>query len=256
MIAKYLKTASMAAHNKTYAGFMALLPGAFLRVVCLIPLLMLWRTLMAGGTETGMTLSQMLTYTYISAILSDLLVVESPLTNWYYDGALIGIYQRPISLYGHVIAQTLGGAVPGLLVFSLPMLLAAPLLHVSIVPATLWFFPSLVLSISLGFAIEFLFACLFIRMVNAMWIAYTIRRAALSLLAGNVIPFAVLPWGIGNVLSLLPFGSLGGATLAVYSGTASPLQILPVQLLWNLILWPVTILIFRKSQERMVSHGG
>ena len=76
MISKYLKTASMAAHNKTYSGFMALLPGAFLRVVCLIPLLMLWRTLMAGGTETGMTLSQMLTYTYISAILSDLLVVD------------------------------------------------------------------------------------------------------------------------------------------------------------------------------------
>ena len=89
-----------------------------------------------------------------------------------------------------------------------------------------------------------------------MWIAYTIRRAAFSLLAGNVIPFAVLPWGLGNVLSLLPFGSLGGAALSVYSGTASPLQILPVQLLWNLILWPVTILIFRKSQERMVSHGG
>ena len=54
MIAKYLKTASMAAHNKTYAGFMALLPGACLRVVCLIPLLMLWRTLMAGGTVKGM----------------------------------------------------------------------------------------------------------------------------------------------------------------------------------------------------------
>jgi len=146
MFAKYIKTAAMSAQNKTLAGIFYLLPDALLRVVCLIPLMMLWRILMSIGVSTGMQLSQMLTYTYVSALLSEILVLLSP-------------------LFG-----------------------------VSLIPATLWFFPSLLLCISLGLAAEFLFTCLFIRMVNARWLAYTLRKAVMSLFAGNLIPFAVMPW--------------------------------------------------------------
>jgi len=32
--------------------------------------------------------------------------------------------------------------------------------------------------------------------------------------------------------------------------------VLGVQVLWNLILWPLSVLCFKKSQERMMSHGG
>ena len=256
MIAKYIKTASMSAQNKTLAGIIYLLPDALLRVVCLIPLLMLWRTLFGSGVDTGMQLSQMLSYTYISALLSELLVITSPLTNWFYDGALISVFQRPMSIYGHVAAQTLGAAVPSLLVFSVPMALLSPIFGISIIPDSFWFFPSLLLCISLGFAIEFLFACLFIRMVNATWLAYTLRKALLTIFSGTVIPFAVMPWGIGSVLACLPFGSLAGAPLALYTGLAAPGQTIVLQVIWNIILWPTAVLAFRKSQERMVSHGG
>jgi ABC-2 type transport system permease protein len=53
-----------------------------------------------------------------------------------------------------------------------------------------------------------------------------------------------------------PFGSLGGATLSLYVGTTEPLQIIPVQLFWNVVLWGIAILWFRKSREDMVSFGG
>ena len=246
----------MSAQNKTLSGIFYLLPDALLKVVCLVPLLMLWRTLMQSGVDSGMQLPQMLTYTYVSALLSDFLVISSPLTNWYYDGALISIYQRPMSMYGHVAAQTFGAAIPSFLLFSIPMALLSPLFGVSLIPATLWAFPSLLLCISLGLAVEFLFACLFIRMVNATWLVYTIRRAVMALFAGNLIPFAVMPWGLGGVLAYLPLGSLGGAPLALYAGLADPVRTIILQVIWNIILWPAAIFIFRKSQERMVSYGG
>jgi len=256
MLQKYIKTAAMSSQNQTQAGLYYLIPEILLRVFQLVPLLLLWRTLMGSGTQTGMQLSKLLTYTYISALLSGFLVVRSSLTNWFYDGVLVSLYQRPMSLYGHVISQSLGEAFPLFLMFSVPMAFLSPLFGVSLAPATLWFVPSLLLCMSLGFAFEFLFASLFIRMVNATWLAYTIRNAFMWLFSGVLIPFAVLPLGLADVFPYLPFGSLGGAPLSLYVGQADPLKILGIQLFWNTVLWPLAIAAFGKSQERMVSHGG
>lgn len=256
MFKKYIKTASMSSQNQTQAGLFYLLPQILLRIVQLVPLLLLWRTLMRSDVETGMQLSQLLTYTYASALLSGLLSIRSSLTNWFYDGILVSLYQRPMSVYGHVISQTLGEALPLLLFFSVPMAFLSPLFGVSLSPATLWFIPSLLLCMSLGFAFEFLFASLFIRVVNATWLAYTIRNALMWLFSGVLIPFAVLPWGLADVFPYLPLGSLGGAPLSLYAGLADPMKTLGVQLFWNAVLWPLAIAAFGKSQERMVSHGG
>lgn len=246
----------MSAQNRTQAGLYYLLPGILLGVVQLVPLLLLWRTIMKSGVDTGMQLSQLLTYTYVSALLGGLLVIRSSLTNWFYDGVFVSLYQRPMSIYGHVISQTIGEALPMIFFFSVPMALLSPLFGVSLVPATLLFIPSLLLCMSLGFAFEFMFASLFIRMVNTTWLAFTIRNAMMWLFSGVLIPFAVLPWGLGDIFPYLPLGSLGGAPLSLYAGLADPMKTICVQLFWNALLWPLAIALFKKSQERMVSHGG
>lgn len=253
---KYFITAKMSAQTQTHAGLMYLLPNYALKAVYLVPLLMLWRILMAKGVMVGMTTGQMLTYTFVSALLGDLLVVQSPLTGWLYEGLIASLYQRPMTIMGHVVAQTLGGCVPSLLFFSLPAVLLSPLFGVSAAPVSLWFFPSLILCVSLGFAIDFLFAYLLIRMMNARWLAISIRSAVIWLFSGSFIPFAVLPWGLGDLLAYLPFGSLSGATLAVYTGLADPIKTLFVQLCWNVLLWPLAIICYKNSQEKLVSNGG
>lgn len=253
---KYFKTAQMTAQNQTNAGIFYLLPNYILRVVYLIPLIFLWKTLMNSGVETGMTLTQMLTYTYMSTLLSGLLVIRSPLGGWLYEGLIISLYQRPLSIYGHVIAQTLGSNATTLILFSLPMALISPFIGISIMPISWWFLPSLMLCISLGFAFEFLFACLMIRMINASWIVYSIRAAIVLLFSGSVFPFAAMPWGLDKILIYQPFASLGGATLSIYTGLSEPYTILLIQVFWNIVLWKFAIIAFNKSQERMVSHGG
>lgn len=255
---KYLITAKMTAQNLTNGGLLYLMPGYLLRVVYLVPLLLLWRSLMSSGVEVGMTLEQMLTYTFLGTIFSSLLVVQTPASNWLYEGLIINLYQRPMGVLRHLAAQTAGGWLPDLLYFSLPMLLVSPLLGVKLVAQGIswWFLPSLLLCISLGFAVDFIFACLTIRLKNASWVVYSIRAATIALLSGSVIPFAVLPFRMGELLRLLPFGSLAAAPLALFVGLAEPVHTLGMQLLWNVLVWPMTMVVFSRSQEWMVSHGG
>lgn len=253
---KYFRTAQMCSQSFTNGGISYLFLSYLLRVVYLIPILLLWRTLIADGVNAEMSLSQMLTYTYIGAILSDILVVHTPASGWLSEGLFISLYQRPMNIFSHLSAQTIGGWIPSLLFYTLPMGIAAPLFGVSLAMHSLWCIPSLLLCISLGFAIDFLFACLIIRLRNASWLVYVIRTAVVSLLSGSVIPFAILPWGLGKIFQFLPLGSLAGAPLSIYTGLSEPAPLLLLQLLWNVILWPVAIVVFKKSQERMVSYGG
>ena len=253
---KFLKTARMSTQNLTNGGVIYLLPNYLLKVLYLVPLLYLWRSLMQSGVDAGMTLAQMLTYTYLGAVFSDLLVVHTQASSWLYEGMFISLYQRPMGVILHLVSQTMGKWVPQFLLFTVPMLLAAPLFGVNLTPYSLWAIPSLLLCVSLGFAVDILFACVTIRLQNASWLVYVIRNAIQALFSGSVIPFAILPWGIGTVFQYIPFGSLAAAPLSIYTGLEQAAPIIALQIFWNLLLWPCAILAFSKSRERMVSDGG
>jgi ABC-2 type transport system permease protein len=71
-----------------------------------------------------------------------------------------------------------------------------------------------------------------------------------------VIPFRLFPSGLSQILELGPFGSLGGAPLSLFVGSADPARILSAQLFWNAVLWAAALLWFRGVRERLVSYGG
>lgn len=256
MLRQYLKTAQIALRAQTNGGIAYLLPRVLVKLIYLVPPLLLWRVLIHSGVETGMTLSQMLAYTYLNALFTEQLVVRTKFSGWTYEGELISLFSRPMPLFGQIIAQTAGEWVPMLLAYTLPMLLLSPLLGVRLVPVTPWFFPSFLLCIALGFAIDFIFACFTIRLRNMAWLVFMLRLAVSLLLSGAVIPFRLLPFGLEKVFALQPFGSLGGASLALFVGTAEPLKTVGIQVFWNALLWPAAYIFFRKTQEKMVSYGG
>ena len=74
---KYLKTAQLAALEKTNGGVVYLLPDIVIKVFTLIPLLFLWKVVLSCGADVGMSLDQMLSYACVSALLSELLVVRA-----------------------------------------------------------------------------------------------------------------------------------------------------------------------------------
>jgi ABC-2 type transport system permease protein len=253
---KYIITARTALRGKTNGGIIYMFPQIITKVIYLVPLMFIWRIVTASGVDAGMTLTQLLSYTYVNALLTDILIVDTFINDWDSAGKAMPLFARPMSVYGQVISRTAGEWIPALLMFSLPMAAIAPLFGIRIIPHTLWAIPSLILCASLGFAFEFLFFCVTLRIRNVVWLMWVMRSAIVSFFSGVVIPFKILPFGMDRWMAYQPFGSLGGAPLSLYIGSAEPMQIIPVQIFWNVALWAIAIVWFNKSRERMVSYGG
>lgn len=253
---KYIKTTITAMRGQTNGGIIYMFPQIFMKIVYLVPLMFLWRIITTNGVDAGMTLTQLLTYTYVNALLSNLLVVDTFLTDWDFDGRSTALFTRPMNVFGQVISRTAGEWVPTLALFTLPMTIIAPLFGIQIIPRTLWILPSLLLCALLGFALEFITFCITLRLRHIAWLTNMIRSAVVSFFSGTVIPFRILPFGLDRWMHWQPFGSLGGAVLSLHVGTASPVQIIPAQLVWNAVFWAIAIVWFKKSKERLVSFGG
>lgn len=251
-----MATARMALLSKTGGGVLYMFPDIALKVIYLVPVMFIWKSLAESGYEAEMSVSQLLSYTYVNALLTDLMVVNTFLSAWNYDTRSMELFTRPMPVFGQVISRTMGEWTPMLLMFSLPMFLAAPLFKIRILPGTLWVIPSLLLSVSLGFAFEFLFYCVTVRLRNVFWLTYVIRSAVTSFFSGTVIPFKILPFGMDKWIQYQPFGSLGGAFLSLYVGNTEASETIPVQLFWNIVIWIAAAVWFRRSRERMVSFGG
>jgi len=253
---KYTKTAYLSFLEQTNGGLIYILPSILIKICTLIPLVYLWKVVMTSGVDVGMSLEQMLTYAYVSAILADMLVVQTAASGWLSEGVLLKLYGRPLPVFGQLAAQTVGGWMPELLMFSLPMVLIAPLFSVNLIPKSPFFILSLLLCISLGFAIELLFACLSIKLRNMNWLLSRMRMAIIAVFSGTIIPIRLLPFGLSEIMKYQPFASLGGAPLTIFVGSANIPETLMLQVIWNIVLWPVAILVWKKSQEGMVSYGG
>ncbi len=250
-------TARMSLKEKTYFGLANVIAQYLLRAAGLGALLMIWRSLFLQGADMqGLTLNQVYVYTILSAVLAPLLDVRTPASGWLHEGTVLGLYLRPEGLFSQLAAHTVGGWLLPIAVMSVPTAAIALLFGVDLRPVSLWFFPSLLMTISLGFAVDFLFACVLIRLRNLEWVVHDLRQSLTALLSGSVIPFAALPWGLGRILALTPLGALAGAPLSIWTGLADPAGILAAQLFWNIVLWPLAYLRFAALRERMVSYGG
>ena len=253
---KYIKTAQTAFRGQTNGGIVYMFPQIIMKVIYLVPLMFIWRIITAGGVNVEMTLAQLLTYTYVNALLADMLIVRTYMNDWDFDSKSTALFTRPMPVFGQVISRTVGEWIPTLLMFSLPMAVLAPLFGIHVMPQTLWVVPALILCVSLGFALEFIFFCITLRLRNVSWLMQVIRSAIVSFFSGTVIPFRILPFGLDRWMEYQPFGSLGGAPLALFVGTADPMRIITIQVLWNGVFWAIAIVWFKKSRERMVSFGG
>ena len=250
-------TISMTARTHDYFGLANLLGNYLLRIIRLVAMIFIWRDLFSRGVDTGgMTLGQALAYTYVGALLEPLLDVRTPASSWLHEGGIVSTFMRPMGVFSQLTLSTVGSWIQPLIFFALPAALIAPLAGVNIAPVTPLAYVSLLLTVSLGFAVDYMFACVIIRLKNLSWAVHMLRGALTALLTGAVIPFALLPWDLGRYLELTPLGALAGAALAVWAGAGDAHVLVAAQVIWNIVLWPLTLWYFNRSRERMVSYGG
>ncbi len=260
---KGLRAVAGLSARQVFDGSLFQLLGEYiLRFMQFLMLTLIWRSLAAGGADLGgMNLQQLMTYTLMASVLRQELDIITPATSALWEGSIIGRYTRPLPVLQTLTAETIGRWwVPVFFLYGLPLWLISPLFGIHPLPQSavygLLALISLGLSASLGFALDFLFAALAMRMKNGSWAVIRVREALFALLSGALIPFSLMPEPIANLLANLPMGSIAHAPLSLYVGQGDPLRLLLVQVAWNIVLWPLAMVAFRKSEERMISFGG
>jgi ABC-2 type transport system permease protein len=261
LLHKYSKSAAMVATQVFNDKPLGLVSNFALRLFHVAILLSLWRTVMADeGAVAGMSLEAVQTYTLIAAVFNAQLSGRTRIDDDLWSGKIANRLLRPMGIYGQILAEMVGGWIPDLLLFSLPLLLAAPLLGVDPWPATwmagLWFAVSLTFAIAVGTALDLFFAACMVFLEHSIYALQRIRTALTLLLSGRLIPLALLPWGLGEYLELLPFASLVSAPLRIYTGTGDPHDLVPLQAAWAVVLWVAAHALWRHNRERLVTHGG
>jgi ABC-2 type transport system permease protein len=264
-LAAFGRTAQLAAAG--YVGDSPLfLLDYVLRVGRVVVLLALWRMILAtpggerGAAEAGLSLGAILTYTVVAEAFAEQLNLRTDLDYEIWDGVAVVRFLRPVTLVGQLTAELAGRWGFGLAIFSAPLLLVAPLLGVSPLPASptsgLLFIPSLALGAAVGLAFEFAFAALTVVLGMNVWMVRSLRAAIGTILSGSLIPLALLPAGLGAVFSYLPFAAMASAPLRIYTGTGPPLPLLLSQAGWAIVLSFLAHRLWAASRERIAGYGG
>ena len=241
-------------------GWLAVL-GYGMRLVKVLVLLAIMRTVFAGqASVSGMSLSGVLTYVLIAEALADQLEVRTQIIRYFWEGSIVVKYLQPMSLVGQLVSEMLGQWLPPLMLFSLPLVLLAPVFGVSAAPASWAALPvlglSLVLGIALGVALDFIFGACTVMLGESVWLISVVRTAIEGLLSGAIIPLALLPGVLPSVLGWLPFASVASTPMRIYTGTGGIWPLVPLQAGWLLSMSALALWLWRKARERMVGMGG
>jgi ABC-2 type transport system permease protein len=257
---KYRKTAAVTASSYVREGplFLFYFALRFLRIALLLTI---WRMVFAGrGEVDGLRPDVMLTYVLIAEVFADQFLVETTIVNTMWEGTITTRLLQPLPVEGIFTAEMIGQWSIGWLFVSLPMLLLAPLWGVNPLPASpaagAWFLFSLVLAITLGVAVDFLFGAITIALNINVWILDQFRAAVGSVFSGAFLPLALMPWGLGKVFAWLPFAAMASAPLRIYTGTGNAPVLVAIQAGWCLLLWPPARWAWAKNRERLMSFGG
>jgi ABC-2 type transport system permease protein len=235
--------------------------GYILRLVRVAVLLALWRIILQGrGPIDGLTIGSVLTYTLIAEVFSEPLTCQTELAWALHQGSVGPRFLWPMGIVGQFGSEAFGKWSFGLVIFSVPLLLASPLLGVNPAPASLaafgLFLLSLALAVTVGLAIEFSFGALAVNVGQNVYVVDRVRGGLTALLSGAALPLALYPWGLGNVFGLLPFASVASAPLRIYTGTGDAATLLAVQAFWAITLWPLTGWLWRVNRQKLVIPGG
>lgn len=256
----FCKTAAMSAAS--YVGDSPLFALDYLlRFMRVAVLLSVWRAILGEhGSAAGMSAASVLAYTLISEVFAEQLACRTELDQALWDGSIAMRFLRPAGMVAQFAADMAGRWSFGFAAFSIPLLLAAPLLGVDPRPAGFgWaclFAVSLSLGICVGLALEFVFGALLVAMEQNIYAFAQIRHAITVLLSGSLLPLAVLPWGLGDLFGWLPFASTASAPLRIYTGTGDPVPLLALQAAWAILLWALASRMWRVNREKLVSFGG
>ncbi|WP_166245598.1 ABC transporter permease [Paenibacillus turpanensis] len=216
------------------------------------------------GGIGGLTLAQMTTYIAVSWMARAFYFnnLDREIANEIKDGSVAVQFIRPYQYIVVKMMQGLGEGLFRLLLFTTPGMVLAVLLFPVQLPTDpkVWvlFLVMLLFSFLINSQINIITGlCAFFLENNEGLMR--MKRVAVDLFSGLIVPISFYPGWAQAVLELLPFQAITYLPGSVFTGKvagAAAFQVLGVQVLWFAILIVPLVVMWRAARQRLFVQGG
>lgn len=217
-----------------------------------------------SGQLGGMTAAQMSSYVAVSWMARAFYFnnLDREIASEIRDGSVAIQMIRPYQYLAVKLMQGFGEGLFRLLMFSVPGMFVVWLLLPISLPSNpvqwAWFALMLTLSFLINSQINLLTG-LFAFYVENNEGLMRLKRVAVDLFSGLVIPLSFFPLWAERALQWLPFQAITYLPGSVFTGTLQGSAIygaVLVQLLWAIGLWIPVVVIWRRARKRLFVQGG
>jgi ABC-2 type transport system permease protein len=178
------------------------------------------------------------------------------------NGSIAHELLKPVDFRRILLAQTLGNLLFKLVSNFLPSLIITSLVFGILPPAGFIEFLLYVVSILLGFCVLWTIS-LIIQMTSFwiinVWSVSTVKNVIIRILSGAALPLFFMPASIMNIIRFTPFDSIYHIPLQIYLGSVNYTDIglcIVKQIVWILILYALSALMWNRGSKKIVVQGG
>ena len=225
----------------------------------------LWITLYTQRPGAfGISLQQMVTYAVLGMAIENLFYTgpQFYMAQQVRSGAIDGDLLKPLDFHFHMLARSTGEMLFRVIVIAIPAMLLGIFLFDLQLPTTLpsvfLFVVTLLLGYLVNFHLDFLLGAIGLVTLEVHTIAW-VFGAMTRFFSGQFVPLWLFPGLLGKVADILPFRSIFFTPLSIYTGVLSGgamAQAIGLQVLWLVILLIISRWLWERVQLRIVSQGG
>ncbi len=220
-----------------------------------------------SATIHGFTSNDIVLYVFMSAITINIVsnTVDASIGNEVWDGTIAMNLIKPVNYQVRLLFESFAELLQGVVFIAFPIwigLISVRFITASELPPSIVTIGLYLLSAFLGyivlFLINFSFGILSFYVTN-IWGIRNLKYAIMDFLSGAIIPIAFLPMWLQNIMDFVPFASINYFPVLIYLGKVSGTKIaftLILQVIWIVILFFISILLWRKATKRLTILGG
>ncbi len=169
---------------------------------------------------------------------------------------------KPIDYQLLMFANKVGSGLPSLVCFGIPTFIIMKFIFPNEIPLginTLCFCLTLMLSVVIMFCIEFIVGTVAFY-TESVWGLAMIKEVSMGFFSGVTVPLAFFPDKLYTVATFLPFKSICNDPLSVLLNDHLTLiefsKVVGFQLMWIVILFVFSKLLYQKMMKNIIVNGG
>lgn len=235
------------------------------RIIEVSVMIFIWQSIYGNsGTINGISLSNLIIYYALAYSLGHIMTwgINEYMSDSIKKGRINMELLYPIDYIKYFFCYKLGNIFRQLIVISIPTFIILILLfniNISFNLINILFFLLItILSIIIIFFIEFIFGLMAFYTTSG-WGLQVLKKSLVTILSGQIAPIEFFPNIIVKIINILPFADLIYSPITTLLGMNSTNEILIIllrQIIWIIILYIASKLIYKKAIKNVTIYGG